>query len=114
MDGDGRNKGLVLGDPYGASASLWLKGFWAMLQQQGAAWDCGRMDATYRGILLKASATSGEGKSAAGPPSYNNSAPVLAGSPQMLPPLGQDAFLSDAVSFSVAVSDPEGDPIRCG
>ena len=97
-----RDKGLVLGDPYGSAATVRIDSLWAMLQQ-GDAWECNKIDATFREAL----ATSD------GPTrSYANSAPVLVSAVQMSPPYGQDAFLSDIVSFSASVSDPDGDAVR--
>ena len=109
VNGIRADKGLVLGDPYGASASMQIEGLWVMMQR-GAAWDCETIETTYR---ASPGGSPGPSEVAAPPQSYVNSAPTLAREPQMSPPFGQDAFLSDAVSLSAIVSDPDGDPIRC-
>ena len=110
FNGSGAGDDLIIGDPYGAAATLQLDGMW--LQTQGGsgagAWSCGRVNTTFNNLLPT---TSGTG-SVTQKYRYANSAPELVGAALMSPPLGEDAFLSDTVSFSATLSDPDSDAVR--
>ena len=45
---------------------------------------------------------------------YQNSPPQLVGTVSMSPAAGEEAFLSDEVSLTLSLSDPDGDAVRYG
>lgn len=115
VGGSGGDSGdLVIGDPYGAAATLQLDGLWLLLQGGSGAWGCGRVNSTFRNLLppISTGTSASSGTSGDASLQYTNMAPELVGAALLSPPLGQDAFLSDTVSFSATLADPDGDSVR--